>query len=103
MSIFGATDTPVRTSGNVSSGFQSQSGQPYLHLVEVYMIYVPWDSPLVWHLLPVYMASIAAGHFPHMCASAEIGCHIWTTDTPLGDPAILWLLIFKIVACHNEM
>ena len=25
------------TSSDVSSGFQSQSGQPYLHLVEVYM------------------------------------------------------------------
>ena len=28
-------------SGDVSSGFQSQSGQPYSHLAEVYMINVP--------------------------------------------------------------
>ena len=41
MSIFGATDTSVWTSGNVSSGFKSQSGQPYLHLVEAYVIYIP--------------------------------------------------------------
>ena len=29
------------TSGDVFSGFQSQSGQPYLHLAEAYMIYIP--------------------------------------------------------------
>ena len=29
------------TSGDISSRFQSQSGQPYLHLAEVYMLYVP--------------------------------------------------------------
>ena len=28
-------------SGDVSSAFQSQSGQPYLHVVEAYMIYIP--------------------------------------------------------------
>ena len=39
------------TSGDISSfGFQSQSGQPYSHLVEACMLHVPWDSPLVWHL-----------------------------------------------------
>ena len=39
------------TSDDVSSGFQSQSGQPYLHLVEAYILHILWDSPLVWHLL----------------------------------------------------
>ena len=29
------------TYGDVFSGFQSQSGQPYLHLVEVYVLHVP--------------------------------------------------------------
>ena len=29
------------TSGDVSSGFQSQSGQSYLHLAEAYMMCVP--------------------------------------------------------------
>ena len=29
------------TSGDVSSGFQSQSGQPYLRLAEAYVLYVP--------------------------------------------------------------
>ena len=36
---------------DVSSGFQSQSGQPYLSLAEAYVLHVPWDSPLVQHLL----------------------------------------------------
>ena len=71
--IFGATDTPVLDF--------------WWHLLwvskpewEVYMIYIPWDSPLVWHLLPVYMASIAACHFPQVHVSAEVGCWIWTAD-----------------------
>ena len=39
---------PFWTSGDVLSGFQSQSGQPYLHLIEAYMLHVPRDySPLV--------------------------------------------------------
>ena len=44
MSIFGATDSTLFwTSGDVSSGFQSQSGEPYSQLAEAYVIYVPWD------------------------------------------------------------
>ena len=30
------------TSGDVSSGFQSQSGQPYLHLAEAYLLFHLW-------------------------------------------------------------
>ena len=32
---------PFWTSGDVSSGFQSQSGKPYLHLTEAYMLHIP--------------------------------------------------------------
>ena len=39
------------TSGDISSGFQSQSGQTHLCLAEAYVLHIPWDSPLVWHLL----------------------------------------------------
>ena len=35
--FFGATDNP----GDVSSGIQSQSGQPYLHLADAYVLHVP--------------------------------------------------------------
>ena len=41
MSLLGATDTLFWTSGDVPSGFQSQSVQPYSHLVEAYVMYVP--------------------------------------------------------------
>ena len=39
------------TSGDVSSGFQYQSGQSYSHLVQAYVMYIPKDSPMVQHLL----------------------------------------------------
>ena len=38
--FLGALIPLPRTSGDVSSGFQSQNGQPYSHLVEAYVIYV---------------------------------------------------------------
>ena len=38
------------TYGDISSGFQSQSGQPYLCLAEVYMLHVSSDSHLVQHM-----------------------------------------------------
>ena len=33
------------TGDDVSSRFQSQSGQPYSHLVEMYVLHIPRDSP----------------------------------------------------------
>ena len=41
MSFYEVTDTPVFGLLMTSSGFQSQNGQPYLHLAEVYVVYVP--------------------------------------------------------------
>ena len=35
--------------------------------------------------LPVYMASMAASHFPHMCVRAETGCQTRTGDLPLSS------------------
>ena len=43
--------TPVLDYGDVFSAFQTQSGQPYSHLAEAYVMYVPRDSHLVRHLL----------------------------------------------------
>ena len=54
------------TSGDISSGFQSQSGQIYLHFVEVYVMYISWDSSLVLHLLtswqPTWLPSCSHPH-----------------------------------------
>ena len=41
------------TFGDISSWFQSTSGQPYSCLTEAYVLHVLRDSPLVWHLLPL--------------------------------------------------
>ena len=39
--FFGPLILLFRTSGDISSGFQSQSGQPYSNFSETYVIYVP--------------------------------------------------------------
>ena len=38
-------------SGDVSSGFQSQSGFCLIRIVEANVMYIPWDPPLVLHEL----------------------------------------------------
>ena len=49
MSFYGPLTSPFWTSGDVSSGFQSQSGQPYSHLAEAYvMLKVSLFSFDVW-------------------------------------------------------
>ena len=49
----------VWTSGDGSSGFQSQTGQPYSCLVEAYILHAPWNSPLVRHPQTSWWGSIA--------------------------------------------
>ena len=75
MSIFGSLIPLFWTSGDISSGFQNQSGQPYSHLAKAYMIhslkFTSGATPL-----PVYMASIAASCSPYIHVSAEVGCWI---------------------------
>ena len=42
-----------------------QSGQPYSHLAEAYVMYVPRDSPLVWHLPTSWWAAWQLISSPH--------------------------------------
>ena len=58
------------TSGDVSSGFQNHGGQLYLHLAKVYVLLVPWDSPLVQHLLTCWQLSYSLSH---TCKQAYVG------------------------------
>ena len=62
------------TSGDVSSGFQSKSGQLYSCLAETYELHVPWDFLLVWHLptswQPAWQLSWS---LPHTCEQALLG------------------------------
>ena len=41
MPVYRVTNTPIWTSGDVPSGFQSQSGLHYSHLAEAFVIYIP--------------------------------------------------------------
>ena len=50
-------------------GFKSQSGQTYSYLAETYMLHVPWDSPLVQHLLTSSMYIPVSQH----CWSMKLG------------------------------
>ena len=79
---FCGPDTLFWTSGDVSSEFRSQSGQSYSHLVEAYMMYIPWDLPLVWHLPTCWWPALWLVNVPYMYVSAEIECWIWTGDFP---------------------
>ena len=74
------------TSGDVSSGFQSQSGQPYLYLAEAYMMYILWFPPLVQHLLTSWQPAwqLSCSH-PCTCEQALVGletriCHATTSQ-----------------------
>ena len=72
MSIMGSLIPLFRTSGDVCSVFQSQSGQPYSHFGRgVHDVHSLRFTSGVTPLL-VYMASIAASHLPHMPVSAEV-------------------------------
>ena len=57
------------TFGDISSGFQSQSGQPYSHLAEAYTIYVPCVSPLVRHLPTSWRPTWQSIASPHACCT----------------------------------
>ena len=48
-------------SGDVSSGFQSQSGFCLIHIAETNVMYISWDPPLVLHIADLLTDSIA-GH-----------------------------------------
>ena len=50
-------------SGDVSSGFQSQSGFCLICIAEANVMYISWDPPLVLHIANLLTDSIA-GHWP---------------------------------------
>ena len=63
---FMETLMPLFSTFDDISGFQSQSGQPYSHLVVLYMTYIPRDSPLVQHLLISWQPAWRLVGIPHM-------------------------------------
>ena len=65
-----ATDTPV-----LDFGFKSQSGQPYLHLAEAYMIYVPSDSLVVLETLKWFLLNAIPKQLNHTIQSKRKMLH----------------------------
>ena len=66
------------TSGDVPSGFQSQSGQPLSCLAEAYILHIPWDSPLVQHLLAAEPAWQLSCSLRHTCEQALV--EVWNRN-----------------------
>ena len=62
-----------RTSGDVSSGFQSQSGRPYLYLAEAHVLHVPLRFTSGVTLANLLEASMAAGLISSTYLQAGIG------------------------------
>ena len=84
------------TSGDVSSGFQSQSGQSYLHLAEAYVLHIPWDSPLVWHLPTSWWpACQLRWSLPHTYGHAWVGLK-WETYRVTGERSTDWAMLSRL-------
>ena len=69
----GVTDTPVLDFWWCPLGFKA-SGQPYLHLVEAYMLHVWWNWPLVQHLpTSLWPTWESSQPLPHICRQTVSG------------------------------
>ena len=84
------------TSADVSCGFKNQSGQPYSHLAEVYVMYIPQDSPLEWHLPTIYlMANMVPSCFsPHAMFRARLAWLLPSDNIGDFQDRKIFLLIF---------
>ena len=67
--FYGATDTPVLDFWWCLLWVSKSKWVIFLHLAEVYVIYVPWDSPLVWHLPISLQPAWQPVASPHTCFS----------------------------------
>ena len=79
------------TSGDVSSGFQSQSGFCLIHTWQRHTSNVTRSLRFtsgVTHL-PVYDASIAASRLPHMRVSVEVGCRDLNRRPPARQSGLI--------------
>ena len=73
------------TFGDVSSGFQSQSGQPYLHFAEAYMLHKQsfYAKFELTSFLPPANVVCEGYVFTHVCHSVHRGGHAWSHDQTL--------------------
>ena len=84
-------------SGNVSSGFQSQSGFCFIHIAEANVMYISWDPPLVKHIANLLMDSIAGQRL-----GSYLGQGYYCVAAVSLKPAInrLWVLRANHSATH---
>ena len=69
--FWGPVVPPFWISGDVSSGFQSQSGFCLIRNVDANVMYIPQDPPLVLHMLTSWLPAAQLVTSPH--ASVEVG------------------------------
>ena len=87
------------TSGEVSSGFQSQSEKPYLHLAEAYMLHVPWNSPLLQHLPTSWQPAWLLSQFlPHTCDPTLAGLK-QEASYSIGKCSTDWAMSARLLEC----
>ena len=82
---------------DVPSGFQSQSVQPYSCSVEVHVLHIPCDSPLVWHLLTFWQPAWQPSQsFPHTCekelVELETGTYCAADECSINWTLPAWLI-----------
>ena len=58
-------------SGDVSSRFQSQRWFCLIHIIEINVIYIPWDPYLVLHIANLLMVSIDRSMLPPTCTLSK--------------------------------
>ena len=80
MFYYGATGTLFWISGDISHGSQSHSGFCLICVVEVHVMFIPQDQPLVLHIASLLMVSIV-GHQFQMVAQC---CHLPEHSLSLG-------------------
>ena len=89
------------TTGDISSGFQSQSGQPYWHLAEAYVLHIPWDSPLVWQLPTFWWPAWQSSHLLHVPArhwwDSKLSYHAATHSVRSGRHSTDWAIQARLL------
>ena len=78
--LFGGPLVPLfQISGDVASGFQSQSGFCLIRFfAEANVMYIPWDPPLVLHMLTSWQSVTSS----HACAEVGLGSNHLNRQSP---------------------
>ena len=87
------------TSDYVFSRCQSQSGQPYSHFLEMNMLHVAWDSPLVQHLPTSWWLTwqlVTASHMRVSPIAVNFNFILGTKSIFLDTKSLLWQKLCRL-------